>query len=56
MNFFGLFGGGGGAWEMDPILFLFTRTSFLGSIENEGRWFGNIGFLEGKEKAQLMVK
>ena len=56
MNFSGLFGRGGGAWEVDPILFLFIGTAFLGAIENEGRWFGNIEFLEGREKVQLMVK
>ena len=56
MIFFGLFGGRGCAHEVDPALFLFTRTAFLVSIENEGRWFGNTWFLEGREKVQLVVK
>ena len=52
MNFSGLSGGGGGARELDLVLFLFTRTNFLGATKNEGRWFGNTGFLEGKKRVQ----
>ena len=37
MNFSGLFGEGGGAHEVDFVLFLFTKTAFLGAIENKGR-------------------
>ena len=35
MNLLGLSGSGGGALELDPVLFLFPRTAFLGAIENE---------------------
>ena len=39
-------GSGGGARELDLVLFLFTRTDFLRAIQNEGRWFGNTRFLK----------
>ena len=54
MNLSGLSGSGGGARELDPVLFLFTGTAFLGAIENEGRWFGSIRFLEGRERVQVV--
>ena len=47
-------GSGGGACEFDLVLFLFTRTDFLGAIENEGRWFGNTRFLKGRERFQVV--
>ena len=56
MNFFGLSEGGGVARKVVLVLFLFTGTGFLGAIENEERWFGNTGFLEGREKVQVVVK
>ena len=46
-----LSGSGGGALELDPVLFLFTGTVFLGAIENEGRWFGNTGVFEGRDSS-----
>ena len=49
MNFSRLLRGGGGSCELDPVLFLFTGTALLGAIENEGEWFGNTEFLEGRE-------
>ena len=44
MNLSRLSGSGGGALELDIVLFLFTGTAFLGTIKNEGRGFGNTGF------------
>ena len=54
MNFSRLSGGGGGARELGHVLFLFTGTSFLGATENEGRWFGNTRFLEGRERVKVV--
>ena len=50
MNFYGLSEGGGGARDVDPDLFLFIGTDFLGAIEDKGKWFGSTKFLEGREK------
>ena len=50
MNFSRLSGGGGSARDVDPDLFLFTGTDFLGAIEDKERWFVNTGFLEGRER------
>ena len=54
MNFLWFSGSGGGAHELDLILFLFIGTVFLGAIEKEGEWFGNTEFLERKESSNGM--
>ena len=36
-NFLGFLGGGEGAWELEPVLFLFSRMVFFGAMEEE-RW------------------
>ena len=56
MNFSGLSEGGNGACELDPILFLFIGTTFLGAIEGEGRWFRSTGFMDGREKVQVVCE
>ena len=56
MNFSGLSGGGGGARNVDPNLFLFTGTNFFGAIGDKGRWFMKTGFLEGREKVQMVCE
>ena len=53
MNFSGLSGGGEDACDVDLDLFLFTSTNFLGAIEDNGKWFGSIEYLEGREKVQM---
>ena len=35
INFSGLSGRGGGAWELKPVPFLFSRTVFFGAIEEK---------------------
>ena len=52
INFSRLSGGGGGARELDPILFLFIGTDFLGTMKNKEKWFGHTRFLEGRERVQ----
>ena len=53
MNFSRISGIEEGARKLDPVLFLFTKTDFLGAIKNGGRWVGNIRFLEGRERVQV---
>ena len=46
MNLSRLSGRGGVTHELDPVIFLFSRTFFFEAIEKERGWLGNTEFLE----------